>query len=79
MNTNLQLATNYTDATDYDYRREERLKLIARAVEAAQMGAIKTRTKKVWRTMPDSHYRLKPSVRGETPHQCYSRAEANGM
>lgn len=79
MNTNLQLATNYTDACDYDYRREERLKLIARAVEAAKMNTVKTRTKKVWRTMPDSHYRLKQSEGGETPHHCQSRAEINGM
>ena len=79
MNTNLQLATNFTDAADYDYRREERLKLIARAVEAAQMSTVKTRTKKVWRTMPDSHYHLKTSKRGETPHHCQSRAEINGM
>lgn len=79
MSTQLQLATNYTDAADSDYRRAERLKIIARAVEAAQMGAIKTRSKKVWRTMPDSHYRLASKEVGETPHHCYSRAEVNGM
>lgn len=79
MNTQLQLATDYTNAVDSELRHSERLKLIARAVEAAKMGAVKTRAKKAWRTMPDKHYRLQPFDGGEKPHYCHSRAEVNGM
>ena len=79
MNTQLQIAVNFVDAADLDLRNIERIALIKRAVEEAQMTRIKTKSKKVWRTMPDHHYNLVGNVVRETPHQCYSRAEANGM
>lgn len=79
MNTQLQLATTFTDVADLDLRNQNRIAIIARAVEAAKLGTIKTRTTKVWRTMPDSHYNMTGTGTGEEPHQCYSRAEANGM
>lgn len=79
MNTQLQLAVDYLNASDYELRSQERIKLIKRAAEAARDSSIKTRTTKVWRTMPDHHYNLNGVGDGERPHHCQHRAEVNGM